>query len=288
MDLEVAVVEAAGASCSVTLLGTFEIRMGPRRLDLPRGSERLVAYLALQPSRMARDRVAAVLWPDSPEQRSLGCLRSALWRVRAECRPLIHPDNARLGLAPDTTIDARVLVHQARRAADADWSTTSVRATPEAFGAELLPGWDEEWVLFERERLREVALCGLEALSRGYLAAGAVLEAVEAAWRAISLEPLRESAHHALIDAHLAQGNVGEAVRGLRSLESTLRRELGIAPDPDLVRRVGSAVAGRRLGTHYAASAGPLGVSSVLATPLDSAQPPRDQLQHQVGVRGKL
>jgi DNA-binding SARP family transcriptional activator len=72
---------------------------------------------------------------------------------------------------------------------------------------------------------------------------------MEAAWRAISLEPLLESAHGALIDAHLAAGNVRDAVRSLHSFAAVLDREIGIAPSPDLVSRVNSAVQSRRAGT---------------------------------------
>jgi DNA-binding SARP family transcriptional activator len=235
------------ATCSVAMLGTFEFRVGGVRIELPRAAERLVAYLALQPAPVSRQRVAGALWPDASEIRSLGCLRTALWRVRTTSRLLVDPDTTRLGLAPLTDIDTAALSREAHHVAGGD-PIGSEPAPMELFGAELLPGWDDEWVLVEREHFRQLSLSGLEALSRRQLAAGKVLEALEAAWRAITLEPLRESAHHALIDAHLAEGNVGVAVRDLRSFEALLGRELGIDPSPELVDRVASAVAERRTG----------------------------------------
>ena len=230
--------------CQVFLLGAFDFRVGGQRVELPRAAERLVAYLALQTAPASRYRVAAALWPDADEQRSLGCLRSALWRVRVACRAVVDPDNQRLGLAAEATVDTDRLGRDVRRLADPSGEWVSDLDT-DSFGAELLPGWDDEWVLVERERLRQLSLCGLDALSRRRLAAGRVLDALEAAWRAIGLEPLRESSHQALIEAHLAEGNVGEAVRGLRSFEALLGREMGIAPSPELVDRVSSAVAAR-------------------------------------------
>lgn len=236
------------AACNVALLGCFEFRVGEVQVDLPRATERLLAYLALQPVPVPRQRVAAALWPDASDQRSLGCLRSALWRVRTASRSLLQPDNGRLGLAPGTAIDTSRLCSLARRLV-ADGLTDVAAGVPmELFGAELLPGWDEEWVDLERERLRQLSLRGLDALSRRHLEAGQVFEALEAAWRAIALEPLRETAHQTLIDAYLAEGNVGEAVRELRSFEALLDRELGIAPSPELVRRVTAAVADRQFG----------------------------------------
>jgi DNA-binding SARP family transcriptional activator len=236
------------ASHSLTLLGTFEFRVHDVRIELPGAAERLVAFLALQVTSVSRYRVAAALWPDASEQRSLGCLRSVLWRVRVASRTVIEPSDARLGLASGTRIDIAALSRQTHRLLDSpDEDLESIES--DLFGPELLPGWDEDWVLFERERLRQVSLRGLEALSRRHLAAGRVLDAMEAAWRAISLEPLLESAHGALIDAHLAAGNVRDAVRSLHSFAAVLDREIGIAPSPDLVSRVNSAVQSRRAGT---------------------------------------
>lgn len=236
------------SACSVALLGCFEFRVAGVWVDLPRATERLLAYLALQPLPVSRDRVAAALWPDASEQRSLGCLRSALWRVRTASRSLLQPDNGRLGLAPGTGIDTALLGSMARRLVADVHTDVAARVPIDLFGAELLPGWDEDWVLFERERLRQVSLSGLDALSRRHLEEGRVFEALEAAWRAIALEPLRETAHHTLIDAYLAEGNVGEALRVLRSFEALLAREIGIAPSADLVRRVTAAVTDRQSG----------------------------------------
>jgi DNA-binding SARP family transcriptional activator len=241
----VAAVERGGRACSLALLGTFQFRVRGVPVELPRAAERLVAYLALQESPVSRTRVATALWPEATEQRSLGCLRSALWRVRLASRTVVAPDDTRLGLAPGATVDVADLDRQTHRLLDG--SVTELAGVEEdLFGPELLPGWDEDWITFERERLRQLSLRGLEALSRRHLEAGRVLEAVEAAWRAITLEPLRETAHGALIDAHLAEGNVREAVDSLKSLAQVLGREIGISPSPALVSRVASAVESRR------------------------------------------
>jgi DNA-binding SARP family transcriptional activator len=49
---------------------------------------------------------------------------------------------------------------------------------------------------------------------------------------AVGREPLRESAHRALIQAHLAEGNAGEAVRRYRRYAEIADRELGVEPSP--------------------------------------------------------
>jgi DNA-binding SARP family transcriptional activator len=245
LEATAAVAGPGESSHSLALLGTFEFRVHDVLIELPRAAERLVAFLALQLTSVSRHRVAAALWPDANEQHSLACLRSALWRVRAASRAVIHPCDARLGLTLDIAVDIATLSRQAHWLLDSS-NNDLTAIEPDLFGPELLPGWDDDWVLFERERLRQLALRGLEALSRRHLAAGRVLDALEAAWRAISLEPLLEGAYGTLIDAHLAEGNVLAAVRCLRSFAAVLDREMGITPSPALVSRVNSAVESRR------------------------------------------
>jgi DNA-binding SARP family transcriptional activator len=55
---------------------------------------------------------------------------------------------------------------------------------------------------------------------------------------AIGVEPLRESAQRALIEAHLGAGNLVEARRIYDAYRGLVRRELGVEPGPALARLV--------------------------------------------------
>lgn len=99
---------------------------------------------------------------------------------------------------------------------------------------DLLPGWYDDWVLLERERVRQRLLHALEALSRELVRAGRHAEAVESALLAVSTEPLRESAQRALIEAHLAEGNLIEAMRAYDAYRGLVKRELGVEPGCEL------------------------------------------------------
>jgi DNA-binding SARP family transcriptional activator len=103
---------------------------------------------------------------------------------------------------------------------------------------DLLPGWYDDWVIFERERIRQRLLHALEALSQLLVAAGRCGDAVEAAISAVSVDPLRESANRALIEAHLAEGNLVEARRAYERYREVIRRELGVEPGERLARLV--------------------------------------------------
>jgi DNA-binding SARP family transcriptional activator len=73
-------------------------------------------------------------------------------------------------------------------------------------------------------------------LCRELTAARRFGEAVQAGVAAIASEPLRESAHRALIGVHLAEGNVAEAMRRFDACRKLLRTQLGIEPSLDLHR----------------------------------------------------
>jgi DNA-binding SARP family transcriptional activator len=101
-------------------------------------------------------------------------------------------------------------------------------------GSDLLPEWDDDWVLAERERFRQLRLHALEALCQRLLAVGRYGEALNAGLTAVVADPLRESAHQLVIQAHLAEGNRVEALRHYTSYTQLLRDELGIEPSRDL------------------------------------------------------
>jgi DNA-binding SARP family transcriptional activator len=106
------------------------------------------------------------------------------------------------------------------------------------FVDELLPEWSDDWILIERERLRQIGLHGLETLSARLSDTGRHAAAVEAALLAVACEPLRETAQRALIVAHLAEGNAIEASRAFDTYTKLLDEALGITPGQDVVAMV--------------------------------------------------
>jgi two-component SAPR family response regulator len=99
---------------------------------------------------------------------------------------------------------------------------------------DLLPDWDEEWIQFERERLRQLRVHALEALCHRLSAAGRHAEAIDAGQAAVAAEPLRESAQKTLIAAHLAEGNLCEARRQFGLYRDVLWDSLCLSPSEDL------------------------------------------------------
>jgi DNA-binding SARP family transcriptional activator len=199
--------------------------------DLPRCAQRLIAHLSLS-GRPGRSAIAGQLWPDVPEENAHGSLRSALWRVQKAVPGLVDVSGGALGLADGVRVDVREFTDWARRVLDPHAVADGMVAPEVALPGELLPGWYDDWVLIARERLRQLKMHALEVLADKLVDAGRYGEAVQAAYAAVEIEPLRESAHRAVLRVHFAEGNTAEAVRAYKGFRDLLADELGVAPSP--------------------------------------------------------
>ena len=223
-------------SVRLSLLNAFALVCDGVTIELPLTAQRLLAFVALHDHPLQRAYVSGVLWADSTQDRAAGSLRSSLWRLHRPGYQLIDASSTHLDLADGVEVDVRRGLAHARRllaGAGAD-----VDGDDAALHGELLPDWYDDWVLFERERFRQLALHALEAQAERLLELGRPLEALQGALAAVRSEPLRESGHRLLIRVHLAEGNAVEALRQFELCRRLLRDRLGLDPSPQLVELV--------------------------------------------------
>jgi DNA-binding SARP family transcriptional activator len=208
------------------VIGCFGLRVDGVRVDLAPVPARILAYLALHPGPVARPALAGVLWRDASHERALGNLRSALWRLPAGARAAATEVGTTLRLADHVVCDAGPLL-----AGTASPDPADVLAW--GWGNELLAGWYDDWVLEAREALqvRRAALLEDLAVASGRVGRGG--DALMFATLAVAAQPLRESAHRALLRAHLAVGHHREAVGLYRDLSEILALELGVGPSAE-------------------------------------------------------
>jgi DNA-binding SARP family transcriptional activator len=221
-------------NAQLRLLDGFSLTCDGTPIAVPRSAQRLLAFLALHPHPLRRAHVAGSLWLDSPEERAYASLRSALWRLQAAGADVVELRDAQLGLAASVRVDHREAACLSRalldgRAIDlqavADWATLA---------GELLPDWDEDWVIVEREHHRQLSLQAMEALSERMLSAGTLPQALEVALAVFAREPLRETAHRLMIRVHLADGNVFEAIRQYHLYERLALTRIGLPPSAQM------------------------------------------------------
>ncbi|CAA9289332.1 MAG: Transcriptional regulator [uncultured Actinomycetospora sp.] len=228
----------ARGAAQLYLVGRFACRVGDTDLRLTPTAERVLAFLALARRPVRRHQLAGTLWPDVTDRQALARLRSALWKVpAAHRRALVEADTTTVALHATATVDLYDLDTEGADESD----RTSGAPIPRG---ELLPGWCEEWVLIERERLRQLRLHALEDRSARACGLGRFVEALDAGLEAVAQEPLRESAHRRVIEVHLAEGNAAEALTQYESFRRLLRAELGLSPS-DAMRTLVRPLLGR-------------------------------------------
>jgi len=221
----------------LTMLGEFRLRVRGRDAELPAAAQRLIVLLALR-GRTSRTRAAGTLWPETTEHRALASLRTAIWRVNQVAPTLVSCPGGSVDLDDDVAVDTRRLVRHGLAAlspADVDRDATAVARLGVSLieaDSELLPDWEEEWLLADRQRLRQLRLHLLEFIAERLAEDKQFGLAMEAALAAVRVDDLRESAHRAVIRIHVAEGNVAEAHRAYRTCRTQLARGLGIEPSP--------------------------------------------------------
>ncbi|HWE60777.1 MAG TPA: AAA family ATPase, partial [Chloroflexota bacterium] len=234
---------------SVSILGPWELRLEGRMLPRPstQKAQSLLAYLIVHGnSAHAREKLAALFWPDADEDRAQRSLRTALWSLR-RLLDGAHPEIAE-GLCASrfdvrwapryhVEVDLEQFEQATRR-----W--TQVRDDPEAavailqpavalYRGPLLEGLYDDWCLDERYRLEEQYLTTVQALVTGLEATGQYREAVSYAQRLLVADPLREEVHRIIIRL---LGNLGDragVMRQHRRCKEVLARELDVAPSPE-------------------------------------------------------
>jgi len=224
----------APGGTTLSLLNAFELRCDGRDVNLPVSAQRLVAFVALHGGPLLRVYVAGTLWLHASDERAGASLRSSLWRLNRAGLQIVEASSTHLRLAPEVDVDVQRASELARRLLDGAATDADLDSAEEELRGELLPDWYDDWLVFERERFRQLSLHALEALADRLVAAGRLGKALEVALAALAGEPLRESAHRTLIRVHLAEGNRGEALRQYELCRRLLQDRLGVEPSPQL------------------------------------------------------
>jgi DNA-binding SARP family transcriptional activator len=222
----------------LSLLNSFALSCDGRDIALPRSAQRLIAFLALHERGQARLNVACALWLDTPDERAFANLRSALWRANHGGRIIVESVGGLLRLSPQIVVDVSQERQTALRLINPAPGDDPAMLAMDLLEAELLADWYEDWVLVERERFRQLRLHALEAACQTLTVQCRYAEALRVGLAAVAAEPLRESAHRAVIRAHLAEGNRSEALRQYRLCRYLIEASLGSRPSRSLEQLV--------------------------------------------------
>jgi predicted ATPase/DNA-binding SARP family transcriptional activator/predicted negative regulator of RcsB-dependent stress response len=178
---------------------------------------------------IARDTMAFSLWPDVSEDEARANLRRALYLLQRwlpdQSEPWFFANRRYVqwnaGARYTFDVETYESFEQQGRLADA----------AALYTGDLLDGVEDEWIVAERERLRNKQLDVLRRLTGQLRDSGDVAGAIAAAQQALVIDPWQESFVRELIQLRALSGDRAAAIREYRSFEDALRREMNAAPE---------------------------------------------------------
>src|SRR5580765_3018483 len=207
------------------------------------------AYLVAEQGRaVPRDELAEALWGSAPPaswDKSLTVIASKLRNLLADhgfdgANALTGAFGCyRLALPEGTWVDVIVAAaaaedaEEALAAGDLDGAKAAAALAASLVRQPFLPGEEGTWVEEKRRGLADVRGRALSTLTDAYLRSGDAPEAAKWAEQTIALEPFRETGYRRLMEAHVAAGNRGEALRVYEQCRALLADELGSYPSPE-------------------------------------------------------
>lgn len=220
----------------IRLLDGFALECRGISVKASTSVRRLLTLLALSDRPVRRLTAAGNLWPDTSESRASANLRSTLWRVRQLSADLVSSARDSLRLHDGVVVDVHQATMTARRLLAQSTGAPVEVMDAEKLASDIFPGCYDEWVVVERERFRQTRLHALEVLCHRLTTDGRCGEAINVGLLVAQGQPLRESAQRVLIEAYLANGDVGDAVRRYQRYRVLLRDDLGVEPSPLMER----------------------------------------------------
>jgi DNA-binding SARP family transcriptional activator len=225
----------------IHLSGDFRLVYGDMPLttvNTPR-LQSLLAYLALhRDAPQSRSHLAFLLWPDSTEGQARTNLRKQvhyLRRALPDPDRFLYADAKVLGWLPDAPFtldvaDFEGALAQAERAGDPATMQAFLEQAVVLYKGDLLPSCYDDWILPERERLRQRFTQALEKLIRSLEDQRAYPTAIQHAQRLLRHDPLHEATYQCLMRLHALKGDRAAALRAYHTCVTTLGRELAVEP----------------------------------------------------------
>ena len=231
------------AQLNLVLFGGFRATLGARQVAVPlKKAQALLAFLALAPGqRQTRERLAALFWADAPDEQARNSLRQTLFAIRSalgRAAPHVLGGAAAAVWLEPGAVEVDVLAFERFAARGTDDALARAMALYQGElldGVEVEPSPFDAWLAPARERLRQTATSAMANLLARQSRAGATDAAVATGMKLLSVDPMHEAAHRALIRLYAATGRRAEAARQYQSCVDLLRRELQAEPEPATV-----------------------------------------------------
>lgn len=194
----------------------------------------LWAYLLLNRAKpIPRDSLAFTLWPDVSESEARANLRRHLHELRRVLPtspiPWITNQGNTLQWNPQAPFWLDIAEFDRLAASPAHL----VEAVPLYDGDLLQDIYDEDWLFFERERLRNLFFASLSQLVAHHRLQQEYPQAIQYALQLLSHDPMREDMMRELLTLRYESGDRAGAIQEYHRFEQRLEEELGVKPMPE-------------------------------------------------------
>jgi len=215
-------------------------------LDASKDQQLLSFLLIRRNQHHSREALATMFWEDQSTERSKKYLRQSLWHLQAalglpqneqSSYLLIEHDWLRMNPSERRWCD----VEQFENAFDAaqgisptqltEAQATQLKDAVALYRDDLLTGWYQDWVLFERERLQNEYLLLLDKLISYSELHHEYEQSQMYAGKILRYDPAREHTHRQLMRLYYLSGDRTGALRQYERCVSALKRELGVMPE---------------------------------------------------------
>ncbi len=200
----------------------------------------LLAILALARGRpVSRDRILALLWPESDAERARHSLADSVYQVRK-----VLGDEAILSVGDDLLLNSAVIASDVQAFGDA-WSRSDWESATAHYAGPLLDGFHlddaaefERWCDGERDRLARAYASALERLADAAAERGDAKMAVHWCRLLINADPYNASYVLRLMDALERAGDRAGAIQQGRLHAALMQNDVGADADPSILARI--------------------------------------------------
>ncbi|HSJ89249.1 MAG TPA: BTAD domain-containing putative transcriptional regulator, partial [Anaerolineales bacterium] len=224
----------------IALLGSPEIKLDGKAIKTDRRKAvALLAYLAVTGRAHTRDQLATLLWPDYDHTAAFAYLRRTLWELNNFLgEEWMEANRETVAFKPDSAVWLDTGVFQKYLTESKDES--SLEEAISLYRGDFLSGFFvqdtapfEDWQIQQAEYFRRELAGALEKLIVIYEQAGMHDKALPHARRWLSLDPLNEFAHRAIMRLHAGLGDRSAAVHQYEACVQILNKELKVPPQAE-------------------------------------------------------
>jgi DNA-binding SARP family transcriptional activator len=242
-----------GTRLEILLLGPMQVDLEgnpPPQLTADK-VRALLAYLAVNPEQPhRREKLAGLLWPESPESAARASLRNALTKLRDAIDdrnaqpPLLEISRHTITFRPNQNcrIDSADFTQAVRKTSCSEHAIDHLTHATSLYRAPFMEGFTladcpdfEEWQTVQREHYQTLAVAAFDRLAAAHEARGELEQAIGALRRQVMLESWLEEGHRRLMELLARAGRRSEALAQFRTCQELLSTEMGLTPDAETV-----------------------------------------------------